>query len=92
MDNYGLDLQVSGVSIDQYLCNLLEKNEKQEIEIERCKQAVNIVKQKNNVSRLRLDAMKLQCRVAEMEFNKFKEKMEAEAVKSMSHRSAKNRN
>ena len=35
MDNYGLDLTVDGgVSVDQYLCDLLEKNEKQEITIE----------------------------------------------------------
>lgn len=92
MDNYGLDLQVAGVSIDQYLCDLLEKNEKQEIEIERCKQAVNIVKQKNNVSRLRLDAMKLQQKVVEFEYTKFKEKMEAEAAKSVSRKRAKSNN
>lgn len=89
MDNYGLDLQVAGVSIDQYLCDLLEKNEKQEIEIERCKQAVNIVKQKNNVSRLRLDAMKLQQKVVEFEYTKFKEKMEVEAAKSASRKRVK---
>lgn len=92
MDNYGLDLQVAGVSIDQYLCDLLEKNEKQEIEIERCKQAVNIVKQKNNVSRLRLDATKLQQKIAEFEYTKLKDKVEAEAAKSVSRKRAKSNN
>lgn len=92
MDNFGLDLQVNGVSIDQYLCDLLEKNEKQEIEIERCKQAVNIVKQKNNVSRLRLDATKLQLRKSEFEYTKLKDKVEAEAAKSTSRKRAKSNN
>ena len=74
MDNYGLDLTVDGgVSVDQYLCDLLEKNEKQEITIERCKQAVNIVKQKNNLSRLRLDVAKLNQKQAELEYQKVKD-------------------
>lgn len=44
----------------QYMADLLELNDNQQIEIERGKLSVAILKQMNNVSRLQLDAAKLE--------------------------------
>lgn len=55
-----LDQKVEGKDMMQFMADLLEKNEKQEIEIERGKLSVSILKQMNNYSRLKLDAEKFE--------------------------------
>ena len=51
----------------EYMASLLEKNEKQEIEIERGKLSVSILKQMHNRNRLLVDAAKFELK--EKEFN-----------------------
>lgn len=60
-----LEQKVEGKDIMQFMADLLEKNEKQEIEIERGKLSVSILKQMNNYSRLKLDAEKFELKKAE---------------------------
>ena len=60
MDRFELEQKVSGKNAMAYMAELLEKNEKQEIEIERGKLSVAILKQMNNRSRLLLDAAKFE--------------------------------
>lgn len=55
-----LDQKVEGKNMMQFTADLLEKNEKQKIEIERGKLSVSILKQMNNYSRLKLDAEKFE--------------------------------
>lgn len=55
-----LEQKVEGKDMMQFMADLLEKNEKQEIEIERGKLSVSILKQMNNYSRLKLDAEKFE--------------------------------
>ena len=64
--NFDLNQTVEGVNIMQYMAKLLEKNEKQEIEIERGKLSVGILKQMNNRSRLLLDAAKFELKCKEL--------------------------
>lgn len=67
MNRFGLGTNISGIDQQKYMAQLLEKNEKQEIEIERGKLSVAILKQMNNRSRLLLDAAKFELK--EKEFN-----------------------
>lgn len=63
--NLGLNEKIAGMPLPQYMAQLLEKNERQEIEIERGKLTVSILKQMNNHSRLLLDAEKLKYKLAQ---------------------------
>lgn len=65
--NFGLNQQIEGVDAMSYMAQLLEKNEKQEIEIERGKLAIAVLKQMNNRSRLLLDAQKFEMKLKEQE-------------------------
>ena len=67
MDRFELEQKVSGKNAMAYMAELLEKNEKQEIEIERGKLSVAILKQMNNRSRLLLDAAKFELKKGETE-------------------------
>lgn len=67
MENFELGQNVSGKNAMAYMAELLEKNEKQEIEIERGKLSVAILKQMNNRSRLLLDAAKFELKKGELE-------------------------
>lgn len=60
MENFGLNQEIAGKPMMQYMADLLELNDNQQIEIERGKMAVAILKQMNNTSRLKLDAAKLE--------------------------------
>lgn len=62
--NFGLEQRVSGKELMSYISELLEKNERQEMEIERGKLSVAFLKQMNNRSRLLLDAAKFEFRKA----------------------------
>jgi hypothetical protein len=62
--SYGLDTQIMGMDVMEYMSQLLEKNERQQVEIERGKLAVAILKQVNNRSRLLVDATKLDAKLA----------------------------
>ena len=53
-----LDTQIQGMDLSQYMAQMLEKNDRQEIEIEKGKLSVAMIKQMNNHSRLMLDAYK----------------------------------
>lgn len=60
-----LGQKVEGKDMMQFMADLLEKNEKQELEIERGKLSVSILKQMNNYSRLKLDAEKFELKKVE---------------------------
>jgi hypothetical protein len=64
---FGLDQNIGGVDAMAYMAKLIEKNENQEIEIERGKLAVGLLKQMNNRSRLLLDAAKFELKCKELE-------------------------
>lgn len=67
MDKFELDTTIEGTNTMKYMANLLERNDKQEIEIERGKLNVAILKQMNNRSRLLLDAAKYELKKQEVE-------------------------
>lgn len=69
MNKFDLDVKISGVDAVKYMASLIEKNEKQEIDIERGKLNVAVLKQMNNRSRLLLDAAKYELKVRELEKN-----------------------
>lgn len=58
MDKFELHQKIDGKNAMQFMAELLEKNEKQTIEIERGKLTIGVLKQMNNRSRLMLDASK----------------------------------
>ena len=65
MENIGLNQKANGKPMMQYMADLLESNEQKDIEIERGKLSVAILKQMNNYSRLKLDAAKFMLKSAE---------------------------
>ena len=67
MSRFELETPIEGKNAMEYMASLIEKNESQEIEIERGKLNVAILKQMNNRSRLLLDAAKYELRKAEQE-------------------------
>lgn len=67
MENFGLEVEVGGLDLQHYMASILEKNEKQQIEIERGKLSVAVLKQMNNRSRLLLDAAKFELKKKELE-------------------------
>lgn len=64
---FEFDSTITGKEPMEYMASLLEKNEKQEIEIERGKLSVSILKQMHNRNRLLVDAAKFELK--EKEFN-----------------------
>ena len=65
MKRFELDTKVAGIGQQEFMARLLEKNEKLEIEIERGKLSVAILKQMNNRSRLLIDAAKFELKEEE---------------------------
>ena len=65
MERFDLNVTVAGTPQQEYMAKLLEKNEKQQIEIERGKLSVAILKQMNNRSRLLIDAAKFELKEKE---------------------------
>ncbi len=72
MQDFELQTKIQGVNTMNYMASLIEKNEKQEIEIERGKLSVAVLKQMNNRSRLLLDAAKYELKLKEFELEKKK--------------------
>lgn len=66
MENFGLDVEIQGKNPIKFMADLLERNERAEVEIERGKLAVSILKQMNNRSRLLLDAAKFEMKKGTM--------------------------
>lgn len=64
--SFELDVKILGKDPMNYMADLLEKNENQEVEIERGKLAVSVLKQMNNRSRLLLDAAKFELKRKEL--------------------------
>ena len=62
---FELNTLIAGKPTMDYMADLLEKNEEQEIDIERGKLAIGILKQMNNRSRLLLDAQKFELKEKE---------------------------
>lgn len=62
---FEFDAKVMGKEPMDYMAGLLEKNEKQQIEIERGKLAVGILKQMHNRNRLLVDAAKFELKEME---------------------------
>lgn len=73
MKNFGLDTQIMGLDPMSYIAGLIEKNEKNEIDLERMKQSVAGLKQFNNHARLRLDAAKYELKAKEFELEQLKQ-------------------
>lgn len=69
-ERFELNTKIMGKSTMNYMADLLKKNENQEIEIERGKLSVGILKQMNNRSRLLLDAQKFELKEKEMKSSK----------------------
>ena len=61
-----LDTSIQGMDVSSYIAQLLEKNDNQEVEIERGKLSVAMLKQMNNHSRLVLDAYKYKLKASEL--------------------------
>ena len=66
IERFELNTKIMGKSAMNYMADLLKKNEKQEIDIERGKISIGILKQMNNRSRLLLDAQKFELKEKEM--------------------------
>ena len=75
-NKFGLDTTIQGKDAVAYMASLIERNEAQQIEIERGKLAVSILKQMNNRSRLLIDAAKYELKRKEADAM---EKAKAEA-------------
>ena len=75
-NKFGLDTTIQGKDAVAYMASLIERNEAQQIEIERGKLAVTILKQMNNRSRLLIDAAKYELKRQEADAM---EKAKAEA-------------
>ena len=60
-------LEINGMSIENYICNLIEKNDTNMIEIERGKLTVSALKQLNNHLRYQLDVVKFKAKQASIE-------------------------
>ena len=73
MKQFELETTIAGQNMMSYMANLIEKNEKNEIEIERGKLSVSVLKQMNNRSRLLLDAAKFELKTKEFEMEKMKQ-------------------
>ena len=68
MENkFGLQTPIKGQDAISYMASLIEQNEAQQVEIERGKLSVAILKQMNNRSRLLLDAAKFELKKQEAE-------------------------
>lgn len=67
MDRFDLNVQIKGVPAMQYMANLIEENESKQIEIERGKLSISVLKQMNNRSRLLIDAAKFELKEKEAE-------------------------
>ena len=78
MKNFELETRINGQDISKYMASLIEKNEKNEIDLERGKLSVAVLKQMNNRSRLLLDAAKFELKTKEFELDQMK-KAKAEA-------------
>lgn len=65
--NYGLDQKVNGKSIQESMADLLERNERNEIELERAKVSIAVYRQMNNLSRLKLEAAKFELAAKQFE-------------------------
>lgn len=74
-ERFDLNVKIAGKSAADYMSDLIERNENQQIEIERAKQSVAILKQMNNHSRIKLDAAKFELKEREFEIG-LKEKVE----------------
>ena len=73
MKSFELETKIAGQNPMEYMASLIEKNEKQEIEIERGKLSVAVLKQMNNRSRLLLDAAKFELKTKEFELEQMKQ-------------------
>ena len=70
MENSGLNQEIAGKDMMQFMADLLELNDNQQIEIERGKMAVAILKQMNNLSRIQLDAAKFELKKIQFDMTK----------------------
>ena len=66
MEKYDLKVNIAGMPAMDYMADLIDRNEKQQIEIERGKLSVAVLKQMNNRSRLLLDAAKFELKQREL--------------------------
>ncbi len=73
MNNGRKPINIGGKSIEEFLASQLEQNEKAELDIERGKITIGLLKQLNNVSRLKLDTAKYELKRAEYERSVAKE-------------------
>lgn len=67
MENFGLDVQIEGKPVEEYISNQLERIENLDVELEKEKIKNSYLKQLHNHSRLRIDAAKFMQKKAEFE-------------------------
>ena len=66
VERFDLSAKIAGKSAIEYMSDLISRNERQQIEIERGKLSVAVLKQMNNRSRLLLDAAKFELKEQEL--------------------------
>ena len=62
-----ITFEINRMSIENYICNLIEKNDTNMIEIERGKLTVSALEQLNNQLRYQLDVVKFKAKQASIE-------------------------
>ena len=67
MVDFGLEQKIEGMSVTAYISAQLERIEKAEVNLEKEKIKNSYLKQLNNHSRLRLDAVKFELKKSEFE-------------------------
>lgn len=67
MNQFKTDIKVEGKDFQEFMADLLERNDKKQVEIEVTKQNVAIIKQMNNHSRILLDAAKYELKKLQAE-------------------------
>lgn len=65
-EDFDLNVPIKGMAPQEYMADLLERNEKNQIELNRAKASVSILKQMNNRSRILLDAAKFRLKEKEI--------------------------
>jgi len=82
MKNFGLDINIGGKSVPEYIASLVDRNERNEIDIERGKLSIAAMKQLNNYCRLLLDVKKYELKRMEFDYNKLKDEARTSDLRS----------
>lgn len=64
---FEFDTKIMGMEPMEYMARLLELNEEQKIDLERCKAQIGILKQMNNRSKELIDAVRVELKEREIQ-------------------------